>query len=81
MKFSVTLLSIFAILLCPINIEAKKKAKKALVPQMINFPSTNINDFRISEGDVVLRGSISIPTVDNELKEEIAAGLKNFQTN
>lgn len=78
MKFSVTLLSIFAILLCPINMEAKKRAKKALVPQMINFPSTNINDLRISEGDVVLRGSISIPTVDNELKEEIAAGLKKL---
>ncbi|WP_158249602.1 thioredoxin-like domain-containing protein [Prevotella sp. MGM1] len=59
--------------------EAKKKAKKTVVPQMINFPSTDINNLRISGGDVMLRGSISMPTVGNELKEQ-AAGLKKLSS-
>ncbi|GEM_PF-4645201 len=44
MRFPVTFLSIFIMLFCPINMEAKKKAKKTVVPQMINFPSTDINN-------------------------------------
>ncbi len=59
MKYLVTLL--LAMLLCPAGMEAKKKAKKAEVPQLANFPSTATDGQLLRGGDVVLRVRLTLP--------------------
>ena len=52
---------ILALLLAPLNLEAKKKVKEPEVPQMMNYPSAEIDKNLLHGGNVVLQGHIVVP--------------------
>lgn len=75
MKHFITALGVIALLLCPTNIDAKKKnEKKTEVPQMANYPSAVVSEYRLHEGDVVLKSHLiwpdSIKNAMNNASEE-----------
>ncbi|UKK53971.1 redoxin domain-containing protein [Prevotella sp. E2-28] len=54
---------IFVLLLAPLSIEAesKKKVKESEVPQMMNYPSAELSEFRLHGGNVVVQGHFVVP--------------------
>ena len=57
-----TILTILlAMLIAPVGMQAKKKEKKAEVPQLQNFPSAELNEFRLHGGNVVVQGHFVVP--------------------
>jgi hypothetical protein len=57
-----TILTIlFAMLLAPASMEAKKKVKVPEVPQLRNFPSAEISEYRLHGGNVVIQGHLAVP--------------------
>lgn len=58
---------LLALLIIPMGVEAKKKSKKEDVPQLLNYPSATLNEYRLHGGNVVVQGHIVIP---EELKGE-----------
>ena len=54
---------IFVLLLAPLSIEAKskKKVKESEVPQMMNYPSAELSEYRLHGGNVVVQGHFVIP--------------------
>ena len=58
---------LLALLLAPLGIEAKdkKKAKEPEVPQLMNYPSGELNEFRLHGGNVVFQGRIVVPEEAN----------------
>ena len=62
------LIILLAMLLAPVGMEAKKKVKKeAVVPQLINYPSAELSEYRLHGGNVVVQGRIIVP---EEAKEK-----------
>ena len=60
------LIILLAMLLAPVGMEAKKKVKKeAVVPQLINFPSAELGEYRLHGGNVVVKGHLVIPAEAN----------------
>lgn len=56
------LIILLAMLLAPVGMEAKKKVKKEPeVPQLINYPSAEVSEYRLHGGNVVVQGHIQIP--------------------
>lgn len=47
---------ILAMLIAPIGMQAKKKDKKVEVPQLQNYPSAELSEFRLHGGNVVVLG-------------------------
>ena len=58
---------LMAVLLAPVSLEAKKKEKKAEVPQLLNYPSATLSEYRLHGGNVVVQGHIVVP---EEVKSE-----------
>ena len=57
-----TIITIILVLLCmPIGVEAKKKVKKEEVPQLINYPSAELGEYRLHGGEVVIKGHFALP--------------------
>ena len=52
---------ILAMLIAPIGMQAKKKDKKVEVPQLQNYPSAELNEFRLHGGNVVVQGHFVVP--------------------
>ena len=52
---------ILAMLIAPIGMQAAKKAKKVEVPQLQNYPSAELNEFRLHGGNVVVQGHFVVP--------------------
>lgn len=50
-----------SLLLAPVVMEAKKKEKKTEVPQLLNYPSGELGEYRLHGGNVVIQGHIVIP--------------------
>jgi len=44
--------------MAPLGMEAKKKAKTVEVPQLVNYPSAELNEYRLHGGNVVIQGRI-----------------------
>lgn len=85
MKFIVTMLSILAMLCCPLHSDAKKKGKKAVVPQMQNYPSAKIGEYRMHGGEVVMRTKVLMPeefkmAPEEEQKEAIRQMSQKLNT-
>ena len=78
MKQFITALGVIALLLCPTCIDAKKKnEKKTEVPQMANYPSSVLSEYRLHEGDIVLKSHLILPdSVKNVPEEQLKATLK-----
>lgn len=47
---------LLAIVMAPLGLEAKKKAKTVEVPQLINYPSAELSEYRLHGGNVAIRG-------------------------
>lgn len=58
---------LMAVLFAPVSVEAKKKEKKAEVPQLQNYPSAELSEYRLHGGNVVVQGHI---VVSEEVKSE-----------
>ena len=58
MKLKAIIISILALLIIPMGVEAKKKSKKEEVPQLLNYPSAGLDEYRLHGGEVVIRGRI-----------------------
>ena len=56
---------LLAMLLIPVSMEAKKKEKKKEVPQLMNYPSAELSEYRLHGGEVVIKGHIVIPEEAN----------------
>lgn len=65
MKFKNIIIAIIALLIIPIGMEAKKKVKKEEVPQLLNYPSADWNEYRMHGGEIVIKGHV---TADNSAK-------------
>ena len=52
---------ILAMLIAPIGMQAKKKEKKVEVPQLQNYPSAELSEFRLHGGNVVVQGHFVVP--------------------
>ena len=55
------LIILMAVLFAPVSLEAKKKEKKAEVPQLQNYPSATLSEYRLHGGNVVVQGAFIIP--------------------
>lgn len=70
MKIIITILSILVMLCCPLQSDAKKKSKKTVVPQMQNYPSATIGEYRMQGGDVLMRVKVLMPEELKKASEE-----------
>ena len=70
MKIIITILSILVMLCCPLHSDAKKKSKKTVVPQMQNYPSATIGEYRMHGGDVLMRVKVLMPEELKKASEE-----------
>lgn len=62
MKRKIIFAMLLAMLLAPLGMEAKKKVKKEQeVPQLLNYPSAEVSEYRLHGGNVVVKGHIVIP--------------------
>lgn len=65
MKKIIFLLAIVAILLvlfiAPLDVQAKKKVKAQEVPQLMNYPSAELSEYRLHGGNVVVQGHFVVP--------------------
>ena len=52
---------LFAMLIIPMCVEAKKKSKTEEIPQLLNFPSAELNEYRLHGGNVVIQGGFVVP--------------------
>ena len=62
---------LFAMLLAPMCMEAKKKVKKEDVPQLLNYPSAELGEFRLHGGEAVIKGRLV--TQDPQMIEQMNA--------
>ena len=58
---------VLAMLIAPIGMQAKKKDKKVEVPQLQNYPSAELSEYRLHGGNVVVQGHFVVP---EEAKDE-----------
>ena len=65
MKFKTIIIAMLALLIIPIGMEAKKKVKKEEVPQLLNYPSADWNEYRMHGGEMVIKGHV---TADDSAK-------------
>ena len=42
----------------PFGVEAKKKVRTVMVPQLTNYPSAELSEYRMHGGNVFIRGRI-----------------------
>ena len=61
MNKTIILLLLFAMLLAPLGMEAKKKEKKEEAPQLQNYPSAEWDEYRLHGGNVVVQGHFVVP--------------------
>ena len=66
MKRTIIIL-LFVMLIAPLGMEAKakKKVKVQEVPQLLNYPSGELGEFRLHGGNVVFQGRIVVPEEAN----------------
>ena len=48
---------LLALLIIPMGVEAKKKGKKDEVPQLISYPSAELDEYRLHGGEPDVRGA------------------------
>ena len=69
-------------LLTPVGMEAKKKVTEQEVPQLMNYPSAEVSEYRLHGGNVVVKGRILIPEeakgeqIPNYVLEKINGAIK-----
>lgn len=61
MKKTIIITILLTLVMAPLVMEAKKKAKTVEVPQLVNYPSAELSEYRLHGGNVVIQGRIVIP--------------------
>ena len=83
---------LLAMLLAPLGMEAKKKVNKEQeVPQLLNYPSAELSEYRLHGGNVVVQGHIVLPEeakgqkipqeVLNQLNGRFTVIMRNYIVN
>lgn len=62
---------LLAMLLIPVGMEAKKKEKKDEVPQLLNYPSAEVSEYRLHGGEVVIKGQFAGREGDELIPDEM----------
>lgn len=77
-KTVITLL--LALLLMPIGIGAKKKVKNVEVPQLTNYPSAELSEYRLHGGEVFIKGRIvaNDPQIIQKMEGRISAIMRDY---
>lgn len=75
MKFFISILGIIALICCPLHSDAKKTDKKTVVPQMLNYPSASIGEYRMHGGDVLMRVNVSFPEALDSVPQDVRKPL------
>ena len=72
------LLSLVA--MAPLGVEAKKKVKKEEVPQLVNYPSAEVSEYRLHGGEVFIRGRIvaNDPQIIKNMEGRISAIMRDY---
>lgn len=79
MKKLFIFIALMAFFFCPLSMEAKKKVKEPVIPQMQNYPSATIGEYRLHGGEVVFRSHVILPEEVRDLtEEERKEGLKQL---
>ena len=52
------IIALLALIMAPVGVEAKKKVKTVEVPQLVNYPSAEVSEYRLHGGEVFIRGRI-----------------------
>ena len=60
-KSNIILTILLALVMAPLGVEAKKKVKTVEVPQLMNYPSAEVSEYRLHGGNVAIRGRIALP--------------------
>ncbi|MCR5334763.1 MAG: hypothetical protein K6E45_07595 [Bacteroidaceae bacterium] len=76
MNKKIIIFLLYVFLFTPLGLEAssKKRVRKDEVPQLMNYPSAEISEYRLHGGDVVIKGQV-IPQ-DPEIAERFSGRLK-----
>ena len=71
---------LLALLIIPMGVEAKKKGKKDEVPQLISYPSAELDEYRLHGGEVVIRGRIvaNDPQVIKGMEGRISVIVRDY---
>lgn len=71
---------LLALLIIPMAVEAKKKGKKDEVPQLISYPSAELDEYRLHGGEVVIRGRIvaNDPQVIKGMEGRISVIVRDY---
>ena len=71
---------LLAILLAPMCMEAKKKVKKEDVPQVLNYPSAEVGEFRLHGGEVVIKGRLitQVPQMIEQMNAHFNVIMRDY---
>ena len=71
---------LLSLLLAPISMEAKKKVKKEEVPQLLNYPSATLSEYRLHGGEVVIKGRViaNDPQIIKSMEGRISAIMRDY---
>lgn len=76
-----TIIAMLLILgMAPLGIIAKKKTKNVEVPQLVNYPSAELSEYRLHGGNVVIKGLIPGREGDETLPPEVLDRLNGVMT-
>ena len=71
---------LLGLFIAPLSMEAKKKEKKLEVPQLINYPSTELDEYRLHGGEVVIKGRVIAqdPEIIKKMEGRISAIVRDY---
>ena len=71
---------LLALLIIPMGMEAKKKSKKEEVPQLLNYPSATLSEYRLHGGEVVIKGRViaNDPQIIKSMEGRISAIMRDY---
>ena len=71
---------LLALLITPMGVEAKKKSKKEEVPQLLNYPSATLSEYRLHGGEVVIKGRViaNDPQIIKSMEGRISAIMRDY---
>ena len=80
MKLKTIISAMLALLIIPMGVEAKKKSKKEEAPQLLNYPSATLSEYRLHGGEVVIKGRIiaNNPQIIKSMEGRISAIMRDY---
>ena len=71
---------LLALFIAPICMEAKKKVKKVEIPQLMNYPSAELGEYRLHGGEVFIKGRVVAqdPQIIKKFEGRISAIMRDY---